>query len=302
MTLDARLPEEPGPWTIVRIDPAVWPDAVFDQARRADYTVLIAPETMSVLASLASGLDRAGAGSLGSRPAAIELAGDKLRLSRWLEAQGIATPTTRLVVPADGLPAEVRLPAVLKPIDGAGSVDTFYVACEQDLVLAASSFREAILQPYHAGIPLSASFLVDEHGHPWLVAVGAQKIEIRQGRFEYHGGQIPWRGCAVGPRLNRAVASVPGLRGFVGADFLWDAGSDEVIVLEINPRATTSVVGLTRLLPPGFLARAWLAACGVPGHSQHLLGGFSKLVNGHPGIAFDPAGNTRDAEDDKRNI
>jgi hypothetical protein len=29
-------------------------------------------------------------------------------------------------------------------------------------------------------------------------------------------------------------------------------------VLEINPRPTTSLVGLVHLLPPGALARAWL--------------------------------------------
>ena len=57
----------------------------------------------------------------------------------------------------------------------------------------------------------------------------------------------------------------PGLRGFVGVDFFWEPELDEATVLEINPRATTSFVGLSRLLPAGHLAAAWLAACGVPG-------------------------------------
>ena len=65
------------------------------------------------------------------------------------------------------------------------------------------------------------------------------------------------------PLLRRAVASIPGLRGFVGVDFLWNPARCEAVVLEINPRPTTSFVGLSRLLPAGWLARAWLACCGA---------------------------------------
>ncbi|MGD0042302.1 MAG: hydantoinase/oxoprolinase family protein [Isosphaeraceae bacterium] len=65
------------------------------------------------------------------------------------------------------------------------------------------------------------------------------------------------------PLLRRAVESVAGLRGFVGVDFFWEPELGETTVLEINPRATTSFVGLGRLLPAGHLAAVWLAACGV---------------------------------------
>ncbi len=59
--------------------------------------------------------------------------------------------------------------------------------------------------------------------------------------------------------VTRPSTSVPGLRGFVGVDFLLDA-EGRAMILEINPRPTTSYVGLSRLGPAGTIAGAWLAA------------------------------------------
>ena len=86
------------------------------------------------------------------------------------------------------------------------------------------------------------------------------------------------------PLLRRAVESVAGLRGFVGVDFFWEPELGEATVLEINPRATTSFVGLSRLLPAGHLAAAWLAACGVPGYESDLLEDLAEVVRRSPGL------------------
>jgi len=64
-------------------------------------------------------------------------------------------------------------------------------------------------------------------------------------------------------------------------------------VLEINPRATTSFVGLSRLLPAGRLAAAWLAACGVPGYTCGLLEHLADLVRRQPPVCFDADGTIR---------
>ena len=78
----------------------------------------------------------------------------------------------------------------------------------------------------------------------------------------------------------RVVESIPGLRGFVGVDFLWDEARRQATVLEINPRPTTSCVGLTRLLPPGQLADAWLVAFEEPVGDAELLSGLADRVHG----------------------
>jgi predicted ATP-grasp superfamily ATP-dependent carboligase len=84
-------------------------------------------------------------------------------------------------------------------------------------------------------------------------------MAIRDDRFVYRGGTLPVapQGVAEAPR--RAVESIRGLCGYVGVDYLWDDRTRQATVLEINPRPTTSYVGLARWLPPGMLARAWLA-------------------------------------------
>ena len=91
---------------------------------------------------------------------------------------------------------------------------------------------------------MSASFLVDAVGRIRLLAIGEQHVNVRGGRFEYRGGRIPAPTPVDEGPARAAVASVPGLRGFVGVDFLWDEARDRLTVLEINPRVTTSYVGL----------------------------------------------------------
>ena len=72
-------------------------------------------------------LEDLGLRSLGSTPSAVEMTGDKLQFCARLARRGIATPEFRQVIPADGLPDDFPYPAVLKPIDGAGSLDTFLI-------------------------------------------------------------------------------------------------------------------------------------------------------------------------------
>jgi ATP-grasp domain len=84
--------------------------------------------------------------------------------------------------------------------------------------------------------------------------------QSREGRFRYGGGRLPApRNGALGrggPLA--AVRSVTGLRGFVGVDFVWDETTATAEVIEINPRVTTSYVGLARYYGPGVVASAWL--------------------------------------------
>ncbi len=260
-TVDARL--DPGgdrPNVAYRII-ADRDDRAFETiAAAADWVALIAPETGGVLADLTRVVEAVGGRSLGSSPGAIARVGDKLGLAGHFEALGIPTPPTRRFDPAAPRPAGWAGPILLKPADGAGSVETFVVEEGRPIPPGASRSRNLVVQPYLPGEPMSASFLVDRDGRSTLLAVGRQTVEVEPGgRVAYRGGTIPGsRGPCPAP-VAAAVASVAGLRGFVGVDFLVGTGGS-VHVLEINPRPTTSYVGLARLLPPGRLAGAWLAA------------------------------------------
>lgn len=258
VTLDPRLPPEPGPWTAVRIGPGEEEPRLLGLAVEANYTVLIAPETGGVLADRTRALEEAGVALLGSGSEAVDLAGDKLKLAKHLAEWGIRTPPGCRVVPAEGLPDDFTYPAVLKPIDGAGSVDTFLIERSGDVPGRAAALSEALLQPFLPGLPMSASLLVDHRGRPTLIGIGRQSVVVRDGRFEYRGGTLPAPQENFDATACRAVEAVPGLRGFVGVDFVWDDATGDATILEINPRPTTSVVGLARLLPAGRLARAWI--------------------------------------------
>ncbi len=269
VTVDPRWPDDHSRWTTLTMEPEDPQAQLAHLARQADCTVLIAPETMGVLELLAGAVEATGTCWLGSSAAAIRLTADKAKLAARLAARQVQTPSCRIVVPAEGLPADAAYPAVLKPVDGAGAIDTYFIARSCELPDAARALPIAVLQPYFPGVAMSGSFLVGDGGI-CLVATGQQDVVRELGRFTYRGGTIPVPCRAAEPILIAAIEAVPGLRGFVGVDFVWQEQSGAAAILEINPRPTTSLVGLVHLLPPGRLAAAWLAACGVAGYACGL--------------------------------
>lgn len=257
MTLDARLPDERGLGTTVRIGPGEELATFARLASESDYTLCLAPETGGILEARARIIESVGGRSLGSSPEAIALCGNKLRLSEHLRALGFDTPETIRVDPRDGLPRDFPYPAVLKPIDGAGSLDTFLVGSPGDLPTSALGMTDAILQPFVPGTPMSASFLVDANGRAQWVGAGRQFVSRSSGRFVYEGGIVP-SPMHSGVAIAKAVESVPGLRGWVGVDLILDESTGRISFLEINPRVTTSYVAWRALT--GALPHWWLSS------------------------------------------
>jgi tyramine---L-glutamate ligase len=297
VTLDERFAPDDDRWTTVAIEPGSYSERLRDLARRADYTVLVAPETTGLLERLTVEIEEAGGRVLGATPEAVALTTDKSALARWFERNAIPTPRSRVVDPRDGLPADwLDYPAVLKPVDGAGSVDTYRIAGASSLPEAARTLPSALLQPLVPGVAMSAVFLGSSRDDLRLIATGRQGIVIEDDRFAYHGGTLPVACPEALPVLRKAVASIAGLRGFVGVDFVWDADRREATVLEINPRATTSCVGLCRILPPGLLARAWLAGFADASEWDDAIDQMERVIADAPRVRFDASGTV--AEDD----
>lgn len=290
VTLDDRLPPEDGPWEVVRVGPGQEPEAFARHAAESSWTALIAPETGGILADRARRIEGVGGRSLGASPAAIGLAGDKLATAARLRASGVPTPEGRAVNPALGLPRDAAYPAVLKPNDGAGSIDTYYLRDADDLPDAAKAMTVALLQPFLRGTPMAASFLVGRQGNPQLVGMGVQRLGPS---FEYRGGTVPAGDDVPVEPLFRALRAVPGLMGWVGVDFLRDEAGCRLTVLEINPRLTTSYVGLRRLLPRGELARIWLAL--LEGDTSDLES-LSDRVRAHAPLTFAADGSILSAD------
>lgn len=270
VTLDQRLPDEPGPWEIVRVREGEESAVLCSWAAQADYALIVAPECDGILHDRTVELERAGRCSLGSSAEAVGLAGDKARLARRLAEQGVATPPTCFLGVEPRRPAGEVYPAVLKPVDGAGGLDAYYIDSPEAWPQAEPRRTGWVVQPYISGAAMSASYLVDQAGEPHLIAIGDQRIHIQENRFIYLGGDVPTIRRVDDRPLRSAVRAIPGLCGFVGVDFVVDRRTNVVTVIEVNPRPTTSCVGLCALLPPGRFAEAWLSACGglVPGEPE----------------------------------
>jgi predicted ATP-grasp superfamily ATP-dependent carboligase len=224
-------------------------------ARSADTTLVIAPEFDGILAERCRWVEEVGGRLLGPSSAAVRLTADKLLTARRLRAAGVPTPDCA------PFPDPVAFPAVLKPRDGAGSQATFLVRNEEELTFRAEHAAregwrgELIVQTFAPGMAASVAFLLGWwHCVPLLPT--AQHLSD-DGRFRYLGGSMP---LPVGLReravnlARRAVGAVPELSGYVGVDVVLGE-TDQVI--EINPRLTTSYVGL-RALAETNLAEAML--------------------------------------------
>jgi predicted ATP-grasp superfamily ATP-dependent carboligase len=250
---DGRLPDPGLPCTLVRIgeseDPwAAWRRIMAD----ADAAWPIAPETDGILERLSALVLDDGRRLLGSRPAAIRLAASKRRTAVQLATQSIAAVSTLplLSALAGGLPPS-KAGWVVKPDDGAGAEDTLLFRNTADVGSWAASRRDIArfsIQPYLPGAPASLSLLCCD-GQAALLSCNSQDVRIESGRFHYHGGVVGGaedRRAVYEPLAARIAAVLPDLWGYAGIDLV--ETSEGPVVIEINPRLTTSYVGLRRAL------------------------------------------------------
>lgn len=229
---------EPGDGQVVP-QPHESPEAfVRRQALQHDAVWVIAPETEGWLARLRAAVP-AGVGWVGCTAEAIALASHKRATVQALAAAGVP-------VPRAGLDHAGRW--VRKPDDGAGSVATTVHAGA--MPPAPPGWHH---EPWVEGEAMSLSLLCAA-GSVELLSVNRLPVQLApDGRVEVDlpvpgvmsAADARWPVLAA---LAQAVArAVPGLRGFVGVDLVWhvDAGP---VVIEVNPRVTSAIVGLSAAL------------------------------------------------------
>ncbi len=236
-------------------------DAFCELASVADATVVIAPEFDGILWQRCRWAEDAGARLLSPSAAFVAVAGDKQATATQLAGAGVPTPPACPLAPGDHLPPAFAYPAVLKPPDGAGSMDTRQVADAGEAGRLGPLPGAMRLERFCPGIPASVSVLCGP-GLRLPLPAGRQLI-AKDGTFRYLGGQLPLPAdlCRRAQQLAvRALEALPAVVGYVGVDVILGAASngDEDAVLEVNPRLTTSYVGLRRLCRDN-LATAMLA-------------------------------------------
>ncbi len=213
------------------------------QMKAADAVFLIAPETDGVLHYLTQIAAAEGAQILGCGLAAIQITSEKMATFLALEAAGIATIPTFTV---ENWPKSHWI-WIAKPNGGAGCIDTACFNNADDLldwIERNDKEQTHVIQAFQPGENASISCVMHK-GKAHLLSCNTQKIDIYNHQLSYKGGVV--NGASeYAPQFeiiaNQIAKALPDLAGYVGIDVIVDG--DEVIVVEINPRLTTSYVGL----------------------------------------------------------
>ena len=265
-TLEAEFSLPANVQTIVIEDPQQEQEVFRQLLGEVDHVLIIAPETAGILAQRCRLVRTSDAVSWNCSPDAIELCGDKLRLSDYLLSRGLSTPVTRLVDFTK--PPQLNSgPIVLKPRDGAGSHLTFLIKTMADFRAAAQAYEQSgmadqcIYQAYYAGQALSVGVNISLDGQRLACLPVAEQHLSDEGRFQYLGGRVPAdlpesAASAIQQLVEQACRSIDGLAGYLGVDLVMSREGIPTII-EINPRLTTSYVGYRQLFREP-LPRRWL--------------------------------------------
>jgi len=195
----------------------------------ADAGLVIAPDEL--LPGFLKTLEESGITNLGCSPAAARLSADKLACTRHLEEAGV--PVVEIADSNDDGPL------VLKPRFGCGSE-------RMELVdMLPEKLDDRIATKFHEGESLSVS-LIASGDQVLPLTVNKQLVSVEAG-FEYEGGIVPYRSDREEEILKVAkmAAQALSLSGYAGIDLVV---GDLPRVVDVNPRPTTSIVGIAKVM------------------------------------------------------
>ena len=235
-------------------------EAAFNAAAgSADAIYVVAPESGGVLESFVQKSERFGRASLNCNSAAIYTVANKPMLLEHVKRLGFSVPKSLVIHIHDqveevdkSVSESLGFPAVFKPVDGVGCSALSVAKDESKVESAVAKIRQAssnesfLAQELVRGVPVSVS--VYSNGSEALpVSLNQQNVSLMPPESEssYDGGVVPFDSPLRQKAFSAAkkiVESIRGLRGYVGIDIVLTG--EEPVVIEVNPRLTTSTVGL----------------------------------------------------------
>ncbi len=194
------------------------------------------------------------------------LCANKVQAERILRMNGVP-------VPAEASSGQ----RVIKPVKGCGALGVRL----SDGPTGKDEFSQQYIEGEHFSVSLVANRVVGDaclyfSGKPPLVlAVNRQSIDIEaDGRFSYRGGETP-----VHPEreaeitgVAKNVVEVLGCQGYCGIDMVV---ADQVYVVDVNPRITTSLVGIAACMDEEIADILVAASKGQAPDRVHLKGSVS---------------------------
>jgi predicted ATP-grasp superfamily ATP-dependent carboligase len=184
---------------------------------------------------------------------------------------------TAKVLRSHGIPVPEEVTAgrrVIKPVSGCGAQGVRL----SDQPAGAGEFCQQYVDGEHLSVSLVGSMVVGDaclyfSGAPPLVlALNRQSIEIgTDGAFHYRGGETPVshpRSEEIMQTATRAI-EVLGCQGYCGVDVVV---ADRVYVVDVNPRITTSLVGIAACMKEEIAEILVAASKGSAPQEVHLSG------------------------------
>ncbi len=262
--LDSRLSTLNPPIDAEEIVSISFSDELYKNLQKLSETVdavyLIAPESGQTLQKLVELVETSGGRSLNSKVTATKKASNKMTIYEILKKKGLMIPKTVEIDPRESprqikqIADELEYPLVLKPQVGVGCCGLSVVEDGSQMVDAVekavreSSSEFLVAQKLVEGISVSAS-VISTGERALSVTLNRQMVTLASPyeKSSYNGGIVPFDHALRVEALKaarKAVESVDGLRGYVGVDMILT--SDGPVVIDVNPRLTTSYIGLRK--------------------------------------------------------
>jgi predicted ATP-grasp superfamily ATP-dependent carboligase len=231
-------------------------------ARLCDAVWPIAPEFDGILQALCQVVELLGKKLLTSPACAVSVTGNKFKTYQHLKQYHIATVPTRMFTGAtwdsnsdvQHLTQELAQLSsanptqwLVKPVDGVGCTDSYILTDQHDFEQMYLRKGDYVIQPHIQGKKTSLSCLFKE-GIGWLLCANLQHFKIVNQQYQLSKIIVNYDVDLSGYQtlVNNIAHALPELWGYVGIDLI--ETPEQLFVLEINPRLTTSFVGINAAL------------------------------------------------------
>jgi predicted ATP-grasp superfamily ATP-dependent carboligase len=260
--LDSRLkafnPPNEADQTVSISSPHELSARLTDLSGLADAVYVIAPESGQVLEKLVENIEASSGTSLNCEIGSIKQVSNKMTIYKTMKKLGLNVPETVLldinekIENIKRLIKELGYPLIFKPLDGVSCGGLSIVKDEEEIAWAVkkvareSMSKQFIVQKLIRGKAASACVIATGR-KAVAVTLNWQLVTLASpdGKSAYYGGVVPFDHRLEKEALKaaeRVVGGTEGLKGYVGVDMVLT--EDEAIMLEVNPRLTTSYVGL----------------------------------------------------------
>ncbi len=230
-------------------------------SKTAEAAFMVAPESNQILQSIIERIEALSLLSLNCQSDAIRQAADKASLPKRIRQLGLYAPDTFLFKILDIkkimqiIRGELDFPVIIKPVNSAGCGGLSIVKNAEQIAAAVYKIKtetadsQVLVQNLIKGIPASVS-LFSTGTEVMSISLNRQYVKLAPPDSEssYNGGMVSFDNPLKDEAFSAAkqvVESFNGLRGYVGVDLILT--EDRVYVVEVNPRLTTSYVGLRKV-------------------------------------------------------